>query len=368
MLPKYVCAVAALAFTAFLTHAADVEAPPKTLDEQITYLEGALAESFRLRDLTMLDMAVQAFKSAKLAEKDLELSMLRSERNASWANAQQYGVAGTPTASIEAWGLMARAKLGQDSALQALRKLAGDLPPAPAPLPTMTKDNAADYHAKQIAIAEFGARAKLHAQAMLALALLKEPGIAEKALGAIQNKANTDHQAAMMGMYGGGTDPLILAVLEADHNTGFAKLVAYCSDEKAVVKDQASVLSELNGLIASNANAGGDEAFSVTAVIRKTLPKDAQKKLAAPYASMLKRYQPDPNQPWDMTLNTLSNIGMMLPANSLDADAVDAINTLVNRLPGAKDQYPKPNFVAMTTLSRRPLMACPSMRSLWPAP
>ncbi len=336
-----------LAFCLSPLRAADAETPPKTLDEQITYLEGALSESYRLRDRTMLDMAVKGLKAAKLAEKDLEISILRSERNAAWASGQQFGTVTAPAASIEAWGLMTRAKMGQDAALQSLRKLAGDLPPNPGVLPAMTKDNAAEYQAKQIAINEYAARAKLHGQAMLALALLKEPGIEAKALSAIQNKSSTDHQAMMMGMYGGGADPLILAVLEADGEAGLTKLLAYCSDEKAAVKDQASVLNELNSLVSPMAFLGAEDKFSVTAEIRKKLPKDTQKKLTAPYASILKRYAPDPNQQWDMALNTISNIGMALPANSLDADTVEAMNALVGRLPGDKNQYPKPNFIAI---------------------
>jgi len=345
---KKMCAgfVIALAAMASNLMSADAPAAPKTLQEQVTYLEGALSESLRLRDLTMLDLAVKGFKASKLAEKDLELSMLRAERNAAWSNAQQYGVAVAQAASMEAWGLMARAKLGNDQALQELRKLADDLPPAPAPLPGMTKDNAADYHAKQVAIAAYEARVKLRGHAMFALALLKEPGIQDKAIAAIESKVITDQQVMMMG-FAGETDPLVLAVLEPDINTGFSKLVAYCSDEKYAVKDQAGVLGELNALLIAGAHLGAEDKFSVSAEIRQRLNKDDQKKLAAPYASLMKRYTPDPNKQWDMTLNTISNIGMGFLENALIPDGVDAMEALLKRLPGPKEQYPKANFVAI---------------------
>src|SRR5882724_9016570 len=81
---------ATIIFAALLSlkaQAAEHGAAPKTLDEQINYLEGALAESFRTRDLTMLEMAVKGFKAAGLNGKELELSVLRAERDAAWTNA-----------------------------------------------------------------------------------------------------------------------------------------------------------------------------------------------------------------------------------------------------------------------------------------
>lgn len=326
---------------------APAKALPKTLDEQIKYLEGALAESLRARDLVMLDMAVKGFKAAKLADKDLELSMLRAERDAAWGMSLQYAVVQVPSASMEAWGLMARAKLGNNQALQTLRQLAGDLPPAPEALPEMNKVSAAEYHAKRIAQTEYAAKYKQRSHAIFALALLKEPGIQDKALAAIQNKINIDPQV-MMGMFGGGTDPLILAVLASDSESGFKKLVEYCADEKYILKDQAGVLSELNGLMTTGGYFGVEEkAFSVSNDIRQRLPKDAQTLLVAPYVSLLKRYTPDPKQPWDMTLNSISNIGMSLPENALIPDGVTALDALMTKLPGPMEQYPKQTFMAI---------------------
>src|SRR5204863_4341999 len=121
----------------FLSIGNAAETPaPKTLQEQISYLEGALAESLRARDLGMLDMAVKGFKAAGLAGKELEISVLRAERDAAWSNAGAGGYGQlTPAASLEIWGLMARAKLGSEQATTALRDLTAELPAAPPPLP-----------------------------------------------------------------------------------------------------------------------------------------------------------------------------------------------------------------------------------------
>ena len=344
------CLCASLALTLVLTylHAADAVPEPKTIAEQTAYLEGALSESFRTRDLVMLDITVKGLKALKLGEKELEISILRAERNASWSNTQQYGMATVPAASIEAWGLMTRAKMGSEQALNELRKASGDLPPSPGALPAWGKVPAAEYLAKQTAQAEYGAKIRLRGQAMLALALFKEPGIQDKALAAIRKKAEIDQQGMMMmGMYGGGTDPLILAVLEPDTEGGFAKLIAYCSDEKVAMKEQAGVLTELNALLTSAKYMGADEKFSVTQAIRERLPKDGQKQLAAPFVSIVKRYAPDTKQPWDMTLNSIANIGMGLPEDSLGKDGIDALEELLKRLPGPKEQYPKQNFISI---------------------
>ncbi len=351
MIPsKKLFAATALAVALIFSNAmsAEPEAPakalPNTLDEQIKYLEGALGESLRTRDLAMLEMAVKGFKAAKLVDKDLELSMLRAERDAAWGTTQQYAVVQAPSASMEAWGLMARAKLGNDQALQTLRKMAGDLPPAPEALPVMNQVPAAEYRAKLIAQTEYAGKVRQRGHAIFALALLKEPGIQEKALAGIQSKTVVDQQAMM---YGGGADPLILAVLEADAESGFKKLIAYCSDEKYALKDQAGVLGELSGMMTGGGYLGAEEKFSITYDIRQHLPKDAQTQLVAPYVSLLKRYTPDPKQPWDMTLNSISNIGMTLPENALIPDGVTALDALMDKLPGPKEQYPKQTFMAI---------------------
>jgi len=318
---------------------------PKAFEDQIKYLEGALAESVRTRDLTMLDMAVKGFKASKLEGKDLELSILRAERAAAWNYSQQF--AAPNSASLEAWGLMARAKMDNAEALASLRRLADELPPAPEPLPPIKQVKPAEYQAKQAAVNAYGARVRLRDHSIFVLALMKEPGIQDKAMAAIQNrKANTDDQVRMMGMYG-GTDPLTLAVLEPDADAGFKRLVAFCQDEKNSLKDQVAMLGELNGLFGPTDFMGADEQFSVATAIRKRIPKEDRQLVVAPFVGILKRYVPDPKNGWDMTLNYINNISMALPANALTPEGVDAIEALVNKLPGPKEQYPKQSFIAI---------------------
>src|SRR5438105_4714234 len=62
---------------------------PKTLQEQITYLEGALSEGIRTRDFAMFEMAIKGFKAANITDKNLlEISILRAERDAGWTTGQ----------------------------------------------------------------------------------------------------------------------------------------------------------------------------------------------------------------------------------------------------------------------------------------
>jgi len=329
---------------------AEADAAPKTLEEQIQYLEGALSESLRTRDFAMLEMAVTGFKAAKLQPKDLELSLLRAERNAAWSSGQPMLAATAPAALMEAWGLMARAMLGNDDALQTLRKNAEGLPPSPGPLPAPNKVKPAEYQAKQREIEDFQSKVKKRDHALLALALLKEPGVQEKALAAIRNKP-ADAQGMGMGVFysgfGGDTNPLLLAVLQPGAEEGFKCLVDYCADEKGVLKDQAQVLSELNALSGSQQRGVADDKFSITSDIRQRLPKDAQQRLIAPYVGILKRYAPDPKQQWDMTLNYISNFAMVLPEKALPPEGVTALEELVKKLPGPIGQWPKQSFAAV---------------------
>lgn len=337
-----------LSFCVPLLLADEAEAPPKTLEEQILYLEGALSESLRGRDFAMLEMAVKGFKAAKLQPKDLELSMLRAERNAAWASGQQFGMAATSAASMQAWGLMARAMLGDDSALQTLRKMAGDLPPSPGPLPAMNKVKPAEYQAKQRAIDDFTRKVNERNNALLALALLKEPGVQEKALAAIRNKPpDVQGRGMFYSGFGGDSNPLILAVLQSGGEEGLKRLIDYCADEKGAFKDQAQMLGELNTLCTSSPHRGAEDKFSITADIRQRLPQDAQQRLMAPFIGLVKRYAPDPKQQWDMTLNYISGFAMFLPEKALPPEGVAALEELLNKLPGPNEQYPKQGIVAI---------------------
>ncbi len=345
LLSKTLLAIAFL--SAARSFCAEPDPVPKSFEEQVAYLEGALTESLHLRDFAMLEMAVKGFKAANLPQKDLELSMLRAERDAAWLNGQGMNAQSTPAALMETWGLTARAKLGDEGALAALRKMADDAGPAPDPLPAAGTIPAADFLKLKKLHDAYAAAAVKRGYALLALALMKEPGIQDKAFAAVQAKHSENDKPRGMNNFGGGTDPAVLAVLEADAQTGWNRLVALCSDERNNIKEQAAVLGELNHLVTGRNGSGSDEKFSVTNEIRQRLPKDAQTQIVAPFVGILKRYSPDAKQSWDGTLNYLSNVGMTLPANALPPDGVAALEALVNKLPGGRDQFPKLNFLTV---------------------
>lgn len=321
--------------------AAEPEAAPKTLAEQITYLEGALSEALQTRDFTLLETAVSGFKAAKLADKDLELSLLRAERNAAWSQAQYY--MGSDATSMEAWGLMARAMFGNNEALAALRKYSEFVSPPPMP-PAVpgVKQDAKELLARQKEAAENATKLRKRDQAYLALALLKEPGVREKALAAItQDTASRDINQMQ---YYGVMDPLIQAIVLSDPQNGFQTLAELCTNEKYTVSQQAAMLSKLSGLYAPS-YAGADEKFTVTQIVKNTVPIDGQKKLIEIYGGIVARYAPAKDtQQWDPTLNLLSNMGNVFPANSLTPEGIKALEALVEKLPGDRNQYPKQSF------------------------
>lgn len=337
ILPVVILAAASL-------RAGEPEAPPKTLAEQITYLEGALTEGIQTRDFTMLETVVSGFKAANLAEKDLEPSLLRAERNAAWLQMQMQTYGQADYASMEAWGLIARAMLGSTQAAATLRQYAEYVPPnaPPAAVPGVKQDPK-DFMARQKAMTEQTAKFRKRDQAILALALLKEPGIRDKALAAITQDNATRDMAQMQ--YYGAMDPLIQAVVLADPQAGYQALVDFCANEKNTVAQQAGMLSKLSGLYAPSYG-GADEKFSITQIVRNTVPIDGQKKLIEMYGGIVKRYEPpkDPQQQWDPTLNLLSNVGNVFPANSLTPDGIAAVEALIEKLPGDRNQYPKQSF------------------------
>src|SRR3954470_18082161 len=82
--------------------------PPASLEKQIEYLEGALAEGIKTKDWKMTELAVKGFKSAGVTGKDLEICMLRAEKQAALESVWQTD----QRAQIEIWGLVSRGKLG----------------------------------------------------------------------------------------------------------------------------------------------------------------------------------------------------------------------------------------------------------------
>src|SRR5204863_5673176 len=134
-------------------------------------------------------------------------------------------------------------------------------------------------------------RAAKRRYAFLALALMKEPGIAERALAALPVKEQAlDNQVPYAWQFGQEVSPLTLAVLVADPEQGFSRLLARLSDEKISVKEQAAELYDFYKLLMPNNWTGADDSFSIIGDIRQKLPKDAQATLASAWVALLKRY------------------------------------------------------------------------------
>src|SRR5438874_1652857 len=106
--PRMVCwlpLLAMLAVPALIAAEAEKPKAPATLEEQITYLEGSLAEAIQTRDWKMMELAATGFKAAGLTGDKLEIAMLHSERDAALQN---YGGGG----NVLTWGQAARVKAG----------------------------------------------------------------------------------------------------------------------------------------------------------------------------------------------------------------------------------------------------------------
>ena len=88
------------------------EAPKtETPEQQIAYFEDALSEGFRTMDWKLTEMAIDGLKAGKVSGPNAEISVLRAEREAAF---DSYN---TQRALIETWGLIARSKLGDASAI-----------------------------------------------------------------------------------------------------------------------------------------------------------------------------------------------------------------------------------------------------------
>ena len=317
---------------------------PRTLEEQITYLEGALAESLRARDLGMLELAVKGLKTAGLAGKDLEISVLRAEREASWTNLSAGYALSTPAPSLEVWGWIARAKLGDARAVPALRELTGDIP-RPAPLPAWDKTPAAEYNARRKEAEGLAARAARGRYAFFALALLKEPGIAEKAFAAMPAKEqDLTNQIPYTWQYGNEVSPLVLAVLTADPEKGLGKLIARLSDEKISVKEQSAELYEFFKLTMPNNYGAADDPLSAVGEIRQKVSKEVQATLPSAFVSLLKRYPFEDKQQYDPTIQLLLSFGTLLPEKSLPADSIATLEDFIKRMPKSSATMYKPTL------------------------
>jgi len=314
-------------------------APPATLEKQIEYLEGALAEGIKSKDWKMTEMAVAGFKSAGVTGKDLELSMLRAEKQAALESVYQTDL----RAQIEIWGLVSRAKLGDTAALESVRKTANEkIVPVATPNAADYTKNPKQYQEQQKAqLAYAAARGKQDA-ALLALALLKEPNVLPQAIAALRGSIQERTGGYTYG-YGYNQNPLVLAALVSDANEGWKALLETVEAPELAPESQFSLVQMLLNIAHPMQGFVQPTAFQVDAEIAGTLPKDAVKQLWKPLIAAMKRYAPDNNpQHAGVAYSNLYTIPMVVDrmmAISENQEAITALEELKGKVTGQMAQY-----------------------------
>jgi hypothetical protein len=306
----------------------------KTLEEQVSALEDALADAMHAHDWKMVELAATGFKAAALPSRDLEMSLLRAERNAAWKGSQQ--------ARLEPWGLAARASCGDTSALERLRKMAY-IVPAVVPPPDYRKMET-EPAAVQTAQAEhqkYNLACSQKSEALLCLALLKEPGISEKLRTSIEARAVGDKNALPNSLMGYGTDPVTIGALIADKDAAVQYILEACENAKGTTVAQTALLNGLNALTYGQAK-DPNEAFSVEQEAGAMLPKDFGVKTAKTVSILLARHVATEMKGYDNTVNSLVTLAQNLPANSMTAEGTKALQSMRDKLDPNMIQYLKP--------------------------
>jgi hypothetical protein len=294
---------------------------PRSLEEQVAAFESALAEGLHERDWKMVELAASGLKAANLTGKDLELSMLRAERNAAWTNAgymTQY--------RSECWGLGARALAGDTEARELLGTHALQQPePVAAP---DYKNAKVDLKAFQRAHAEyqkFNFRIQQRDEALLILALMKEPGIFEKLKAAMQSRKPQPNGLTIYSGVIQGNNTLLTAALLAGKEEGLQLVLDYAADEKGSLAEQVSVISALQNLLVWR---NREMAFSIEHEAAAALPENVGEVIGRSISSIIKRYAATEQKGNENTLYQLIMIANQLPANSLTKEAAQALSNV----------------------------------------
>ena len=326
-------------------HAAAAKGPQlASLEQQIDYLGGALTEGIRTLDWKLVCMAVDGLKAASLAGKNLELVILRAERDAALEpfGMMVTGMGSGSAAQILALGMTARALAGDAQALATLRAWGTSEIPAVKPVdPAMYKDRPQDAPAAHKAYLAYTQALARRDFALLGLALIKEPGIADNALAALRIKGDPAQQMHMNGR----SDTLVLAAVLADPAAGFKGLIALCADETMALSQQTVVVQSLTQAKANPKDAGA--AFTLDAEFAALLPADTITQLAKPYVAMLKRWNPPAAGHYDYTVSFLISAGHNFPTGTFDADAIAAIESMKARLDTQNAAWMMPQIDSM---------------------
>ncbi|MCX7806458.1 MAG: hypothetical protein N3A38_14920 [Planctomycetota bacterium] len=323
MLSSVTSALAAVVFLAAAPSAqcADAAKKPASLEEQTAVLESALAEALRTGDWKMLDLAVQGFKALGKKGPDLEMAVLRAERQAALESMM---AADFRRVQIEVWGLASRAKLGDAKALDSLRALAASKVSIPkAPDWATFKDRPAEMAAAQKAYGEAIAEASRRDCALLCLAMNKEPGVLDRVLACLREPGDDGRFHAQ--------NPLVAAAIAADPEKGLNALLDICKsqDKDISIRRRIAVFSVLASLVPKDGEKGLT-AFTISADIGAAMPKDAGARLAKAFAEMAKRQ--------DLFENGLPyqflTLARVIPKLGENPEAVAAISSLKGKAPG----------------------------------
>jgi hypothetical protein len=298
---------------------------PASLEEQLQVLNSALVESFNSGDWEMLELVADGVKAAGLKGSDLEVFALTGERDA-FASNPAMGM--WPDKNrILVWGLAFRAKLGGAPALAALRaKALAKLTPVEQPKPTGGAFNPASEEWKSWN--KYQAELAVRNTALLALGLLGDKDAGSAAWAALQQVPGNPG----WGVAGTGAASLVMAVLAADGEAGWKKLLGFCSSpegDAAEFDRRVAVLSALTGLAGGGGPAGRSQAFKVEGKLAKTLPADAPAALRAGFVKLAEKL-PEGDAP---------NFGILYAARTLpglaeDAAALQALKGLKGRAKG----------------------------------
>jgi hypothetical protein len=284
-----------------------------TLEHQVDYLVGALSEGICSMDVKMIHMSADGLLAMGSEGKDLEIAMLRAERDSAFA--------GCTSSQIVVMGQLARARAGDMRALPTIRSWAFAELPVNATVNSRSND--------------FALNLQRQCFAYIGLALMQEPGIAQKAIIALRKFTDGNLQ-----LREADTDALALAALVFDPEGGVKELLTLYADEKAPVGAKAALIQKIASIAAGTASRQNTAAaFSLDGELGAKMPQDALAQAAIAYVSLLKHWKCDSTKPYEMRVIQAGNV---FPPRTFDVESLQAIKGIRNRLPhNPESQYAK---------------------------
>lgn len=307
---------------------------PETLEKQIEYLRENMAEAIRSRDWKLLELVAKGFKATGLKDDKLEIEMLRAERDA--ALSERGGMYGGRHAI--AWGLSCRAMIYGGSAMNELRELAKSNPaPAKEPEIATAQNDPEGYKAAQKAYLDYIAFAEDRNRAVFCLAMMREPGIEQRAFECLRQTPPASVRSAMRGL-GGASHDLILAALVSDPKAAWPRLCALLETQDAsfTFNHKIELLQGMNGIF--NWPRVGAGLYSIEGDLLNGLPEDARDQLVAPFAALVKEYTPQPDLAFDPAANTLGYVGYGMTSKAHPEEVLKALDELKGKLKGPTGQ------------------------------